>query len=733
MAHSSDSQQIVRFAGYELDLRTGELRTNHDRVLLQEKPFQVLAALLEHPGEMVSREELARRLWPTGTFVDFNLGLNKTINRLRKVLDDSSERPQFIETLPKRGYRFVGAILPQAPAQPNEDSPSVANHVVNGHKSSSSRPLENELKQVTQVPRAAPKKESLLRTAVFAALGVTVALGFSYGVHTWKSHRLRPNLERLQLTKLTDSGTVGLAAISPDGQYVCYSLQNRGGWGLRLHHIATHSETEILATSASQFVGLTFSPNGNYIYYVRSDNNDPGFKYLYVMPVLGGPSRLLVKGIDSAASFSPDGTQFVYTRGVPRSNAIEIRITNADGSGNRLLATVRDVFTGFQHGAAWSPDGRTIVLSLFRIGTRSFTLDAVSLSDGGVHEFYHTAREIGRPLWLPEGDTLALVMEDQNGRGQLWTIDYPGGEVRRVTNGLTDYRLNATITRDGKTVSAVPDQITANIWEAQAGTMGEARQITFTDLPLFDANEAPGGGYLAAGRYGKLWRVRGSDGHRSLFSDVNTASQPTPCGRYVAFTVAQATATEIVRVDGEGANPTRLAAGNLGSIVCTRDGKYVFYVDLGPPRVISRVPIEGGSSVKIAEVLGQFLAGRLAISPDDKYLAFPYEEYAPTPMLKLAIVPTGKDARKRTIARLEGIQAYGALAWAPDGTALQYGFTQNGECNIWEQPLDGSKPRQLTTFASGQIFDFHWSRDGKRLLMSRGEISSDVVLISNLR
>jgi len=107
MANSTESNHIVCFGEFELDLRTGELRSNGHHVILQEKPFQILTALVEQPGEMVTREELIKRLWPAGTFVDFDLGLNKAVNRLREALEDSAEQPRFIETFPKRGYRFI--------------------------------------------------------------------------------------------------------------------------------------------------------------------------------------------------------------------------------------------------------------------------------------------------------------------------------------------------------------------------------------------------------------------------------------------------------------------------------------------------------------------------------------------------------------------------------------------------------------------------------------------------
>jgi len=124
MANSTESSQVVRFGEFELDLRTGELRTKGQHIILQEKPFQILMALLERPGEMIAREELIKRLWPAGTFVDFDLSLNKAVNRLREALGDSAERPRFIETFPKRGYRFAGTVAKATCAEAAGSQPS---------------------------------------------------------------------------------------------------------------------------------------------------------------------------------------------------------------------------------------------------------------------------------------------------------------------------------------------------------------------------------------------------------------------------------------------------------------------------------------------------------------------------------------------------------------------------------------------------------------------------------
>src|ERR1700686_4106405 len=104
------SQETIRFGGFEVDLRIGEVRKHGFKIRLQDQPFHILQILLEHPGELVSREELQRQVWPADTFVDFEKGLNNAVKKLRDALGDSPEHPRFIETLSKRGYRFMGPV-----------------------------------------------------------------------------------------------------------------------------------------------------------------------------------------------------------------------------------------------------------------------------------------------------------------------------------------------------------------------------------------------------------------------------------------------------------------------------------------------------------------------------------------------------------------------------------------------------------------------------------------------
>jgi Tol biopolymer transport system component/DNA-binding winged helix-turn-helix (wHTH) protein len=714
----------VRFGQFELDLYEERLLKKGLAIRLEHQPFQILAALVDHPGEVVGREELCASLWPDGTYVDFDEGLNTAIKKLRYALGDSAENPVFVETVPRRGYRFIAPVTRIGDASAKTNSGDG-----NGGRAEANFPAN--VRPVVFPGADESPGQTGWKWATVAVVLAVVALGVGY-VGLWRTGgSRRPNLDKFQVTKLTDSGKVELAAISPDGRYVCYARRDHGFAGLWLYQVPTHSEVQILPADAVGFEGLTFSPDGNHIYYVRADKNDSGFRYLYVMPLLGGSNRLLIRDIDSPIGFSPDGHRFVYTRGVPPRNSTDVRIANADGSGDRLLVTIHNTFPGYQPGPTWSPDGRTVAVSLFLYGGRhSYILDGVSVADGSVRELISNSNAIGRPLWLPEGDTLLLVMNDQNDRGQLWTISYPNAEVRRVTNDLTDYAARTDLTGDGKTMVAITNHPTSNIWVAPAADLSQAQQITSAALPLFRVVEAPDERLLATSMDGKLWSLRADGSQRTLFTDLlvtNFQGDPAPCGRFIVFASGRAATTELIRVAPNGSDPVHLVKGDLNSVVCTPEGKYLFYDDM---QRIFRMPVQGGPSVEIAKILGENMGGRLSISPDGKFLAYPYRDSVPVPATKLAIISVEGGAPMKV---LNAPGEVWGLLWSPDGKSLQYSYPKNGTYNILDQPLAGGEPRQLTNFDTGIIFDFHWSHDGKRLLMARGEASSDATLLSNLR
>lgn len=723
MPSPSQSLRKVRFGEFELNVDTAELLNNGNKATLPGQPLQVLLTLLDQPGQLVTREDLKKRLWPSDTFVDFDQSLNKAVNRLREALGDSAERPRFIETLPRKGYRFIGAVG-------NGVDGVVANGVdVAGGSVVVSQPGATEPSTQENRGEAAQRHWTLSSSFRYTLAGAIVCLVVAVIVIRAQFLRHAPDLANVHITKVTDSGGATDVAMSPDGHYVAYSLRIGADESLRLRQISTHSDVEILPRGPS-FHGLTFSPNSDYIFFVRSDRNDPYFKYLYSVPVLGGPVRRMIADVDSPVAFSPNGQQFVFERAVFQRNLIELRIADADGTGEYAIATIQNGDAGlFQPGPNWSRDGRTIVCPFRILGKKiRWILVSVSFPGGAVREIYSDTAPFGRPVWLTEQSLLIPHYDAAYERWQLWTISYPGGSARRFTNDLTDYDEPLDISGDGKTVVAMASTVVSNIWEAPADNPSRARQVTFGQLPMIDVVETSDGRLLSSGGDGRVWIIK-PDGQREAFSNLHDVGWLRACGDLILFTSFEASAVTLNRASGDGSRSMQLFSGDLAYPGCSPDGKFAYYVNRHRPQKIWRVPTEGGSPEEIADGTGEGVTGWLDVSRDGKLLSYPFDQYNPTGW-KLAVVPARRGSSIRIFDVPGGISR---VRWSPAGNSLQYLVTHNGATNIWEQALTGAKPQQLTKFTSRRIFDFSWSSDRQRLLLTRGDVTGDVVLLSNLR
>jgi hypothetical protein len=223
----------------------------------------------------------------------------------------------------------------------------------------------------------------------------------------------------------------------------------------------------------------------------------------------------------------------------------------------------------------------------------------------------------------------------------------------------------------------------------------------------------------------------GGEDSRADAGSVNAIKMGS--GRFVVQRSYQSSPANIVRIDADGLNATTLASGLVYSPTCSPDGKVLFYVLMGSPQKIMRIPTEGGEPTVVGEIPGVTIRGTMRASPDGQFLAFPYDVYVPNPALKLAVISIVRGRIHKTFDSPPGVYREACLRWSPDGKALQYLLTKGDVTNVWQQLLAEGSPKQITNFTSGRIFDFNWSQDGKLLFFSRGEISSDVVLLSNLR
>jgi len=738
MAFQAPLALRIRFGAFDLNTSSGELSKSGVPVKLRRQAVEVLIMLTERAGQVVTREEIRERLWSANTFVDFERSINFCINQIRAALGDDADNPRYVETLPRRGYRFIGDVR-------MEVSPKTAPVVMIAHsvseplivpgESRETPPSSSEMK--TGPPRPAQnvfqfptrKRFALLVVAISA---ISIAVG--YGAHQWLTRSKSPDPREFRISALTHTGAVTNVAISPDGRYVAYAQRKAGKESLWLNDLDKHNETQVVP-GGTGFHGLSFSPDSSRVYFVRSDEKDPFFKYLYAVSTFGGPAQKLITDVDSPVSFSPDGRKFVYEHSIQPRNDIELKIANVDGSDERLLTTIHDG-SGFlfQPGPNWSPDGRTVAVPVLIANQRlRWVLDLVFVADGSVKELYTGREDLGRPVWVSGGSALVFPRRDETTqRFQLWTVSVPAGRAQALTHDLSDYGTDLDMTRDGRTFTATAATTTSHIWIAPAGNLSQSEGVTSDALSTIEVSEATDGKLLSRSADGMVWMMHTDGSQRVRFAEFQKVTFPSACGRYVILLTKDRDTEELVRVDRDGTHPATLARGNLWSPACSADGNFVLYVTFDQPQKIWKVPILGGPVLYVGDVPGDQVSGRLAVSPDGKLLAFPYTQYGRVPSEGWQIGAMPVDGG-HLVKQFKMGGGFLGVVWSPSGTGLQYVVTRNGVDNIWEQPLAGGKPKQLTHFTTAQIFDFHWSLDHTRLLLTRGDVNKDAVLLSNFQ
>jgi DNA-binding winged helix-turn-helix (wHTH) protein/Tol biopolymer transport system component len=718
VAVASQREGRLSFGTFELDRESGELSKRGLPLRVQDKPLQLLLLLLEHPGEIVSREDLQRQLWPNGTYVDFDKGLNTAIKKLRYALGDSTDRPVFIETVPRRGYRFIAPVSGNGflPDQRAAIFPTVTNK-----KEPSESRFGSDSPAIVQL--AGTRKYWYL---LLLLLGIALVVLVRYGRIAWPPAL---ELQNAEITELPDNGKVREMAITPDGLSLAYARSEGLEQSLWLKRIDNGNETQLLRADTVNFSGMEFSPDRHFLYFVRSEKTNPVFSYLCRIPAEGGGVEQLIRDADTPVSFSPDAKQLVYTRGYPRRKIFEVRIANVDGTGDHLLATVEGNEV-FDSGPTWSPRNDSIALSAHLTGQRRrFALYLISLSMGTQTELYSSTGAIGRPLWIEDGRELLVTLEDVNAhRGQLWTISTSSGEARRFTNDLTDYDSAVDLSADGKRLAVIASSAESNLWIAGArGDLSHPSQVTSGEPALFHVRELSDGRLIAMGT--GAWIMNKDGANRVPLRSLDHPEWIEPCRRFLLAVTNTNGKKVLTRVANDGSNETVLMSGDVLSPACSPDGQFAYYLNAVHPQKIRKISVADGSISEIADVLGDTLFGNLVVSPDGRYLAYPYQQYSP-PVVELAVIPSDGGS---PINRFQVPGFLGTLRWSPDGKALQYVLTSNGASNIWQQPLSAVKPGQLTHFNSGEIFDFSWTADHERLLMTRGQSMRDVILLSHFR
>ncbi len=572
------------------------------------------------------------------------------------------------------------------------------------------------------------------KNALLAALAAVIILAAA-GVWFFAFRGKPPMTFRVgQIERLTNFGDVQSAAISPDGRYVAYVRGAPGQQSIWLRQTATGSDAPILPTAQVNYSGLTFTPDGNFIYYnsraIAAFSGD-----IYRIPSLGGNPKKIAQEALGRVAITRGGKRIAFVRWNPPTGETTLLVANADGSEQRAIASGKRPQEFLDPYPAWSPDGKVLALpSESFAAAYSFSLIAVSAAGGKQRVIARTGLWLESLAWLPDGRGLIIVAANQSQvfQRQLWQVSYPSGAMRRVTHDLNAYSM-PTLTANGKTLSVVQSQTDSNLWIAPQGKLDQARQITSTaqgteGLGIMDWPPGHRIFYTSADSGSiAVWSVNTDGTGGENLSNPQGANDEDfsacPRGNYIVFDSDRQGGVNLWRINRDGTGLTHLTHASFDEEPsCSPDGKWVVFTSfsMGKPE-LWRVPIQGGAEQKISNQP----CIRSSISPDGKWIACVAEArqrkiavipFSGGPAVKMFSVPTG--------ASLPPIQ------WTPDSRAIGYINTVNGVSNIWTQPLAGGAPKQATQFTSGEIFNFDWSPKGD-LALARGSESSDVVLIKN--
>ena len=543
---------------------------------------------------------------------------------------------------------------------------------------------------------------------------------------------------KIEITQVTRSGRVQMAALSPDGKYVAYikSGESPGGWwptetdeSLWVRQIAG-GDVQVIGPLAVDYRGLTFSRDGDDLYLVRTDRNEPTLSTLYKIPSLGGTLQEVIADVDSPVTLSPDGKQLAFVRNSPvKGNSVLIE-ANEDGSGEREVAEVTNGETFVS--AAWSPQGSSIAAIVSHHSDNPYyDLVEVPARGGPFRSFssehwYHA----GQLVWTGDERTVIVEAGSVGGSSELVLVSR-NGEVRKITNQPTSFFSNdgISISSNSRTLATVQINVSVDLWVGSIRAPSSFHPITTGGISAWGgwASESQLV-YASYAGESSIW-VANADGGgaRQLTRGtqyLECCLRVSPNRHSIAFASWKSATPHLWSMGMDGSNLKQLTDGSDDGFLpdFAADSASVIFSKSGAQKGLWKVYVKGGKTERVLETP----AISPVVSPDGKMIAY-HDFSGPSPHVTVVSSAGGKAIRKLAIPGIA------PLRWARDGGGLLYIDTKGGVSNIWIQPLTGGEPRQLTNFASDQINNFDISPEGGRLLLDRFQSNADVVLIRDLR
>lgn len=754
-------RRLVGFGNFEVDLQAEELRRAGVKLKLSAQPFLVLALLLERPGELVTREELHTRLWPD-TFVDFEHNLNTAINKIREALGDSAETPLFVETLPRRGYRFIASVT------------------VNGTTAAAvTHSLEN---RSTSVPKSASSARPLLASGLLGAIIVLVAGGL------WiykRSETPRPPPQRT-LTRITfDDGLQSEPTWAPDGRYIAYSSDRGGKFDVWVQQVSGGDPIRITKGPGHHWQPA-WSPDGKYIAY-RSEEGAGG---IYVVPALGGSGlERKIAAFGYYPRWSPNSQQVLFqTHFTATGHWNRFYVSQLDGSPPREILADFIVKNKLSAGsAAWYPDGNTLTVWVGDLSpSPSFWMVPIAGGPGVkleiVPEVLKKLAEasgeggVGEQLgdysfsWSPSGDAIYFERAYRGARN-IWKMTVDPETLRatgidRLTTGPgPDAGVAVSADRRRLAFTAKSQRIRTWLFPFDAATghiKGSGEAITSPGRTSVDPVLSRDGTKVAyvvpqgddnGPTYVELWVKSLTDGSDSpVIADAYSRwlAQWSPDGLQLAYERRKLSTNEhqLMIWSDRNHDEEPLTTGNLDRTIYdwSRDGKWLL-VSQNTLQAdgIWLLPV---ASAPHAESAVQEITSDSAhelyqphFSPNGRWIVFEAVAKSPNPESALYVVSVSGGPWTRIT---EGKPWDDKPRWSPDGRTIYFVSRRGGFFNVWGIHFDPTagktlgQPFQVSNFERPRLMIPRWippvglSLTQDKLVLTMAEESGNIWVLDNL-
>lgn len=708
-------KDLYEFGDYTLNVEEQSLSKFGEAISITPKVFSLLKMLIENHGKVVTKDELMETVWEGNLVEDSNLTF--TVRQLRKALGDDFRNPIFIETIPRRGYRFIGEVKNVSKKSVDEQDDAE---------------LEESLDDLSS--KIIPEKKRVFSRSwlfggmVFAILISAIVIGSAYQ----NNNAISPIFSKSYTAKsLAVTGNSTYSAISPNGKYVAYINVNDGKESVWIKNLETDNNIEIVPPAEVIYLGLVFSRNNEYIFLSKNERNKSEQLNLYKVSILGGMQEKILEEIQGFVSVSPNDKQLSFVRYAHKpDDYCSLWIADIDGTNQKkIVIRLDDIDIGDNE---WTNDGKKIIFANGHSENASqfYSVSEVEVETGNEKYIFQSKFFNIKNLQILRDEfrfllTGNLKMDEPS---RIWSVSKTNGELTALTNSDVSYKTLSLNEDEDKLVTTTIEK-DFKIYTYQSENLADFKVLN----DAFSIDYTPNGDQIfssSANGNNDIWSLDKKTGQRKQLTNDKARDfvpKVTSDGKYIFFSSNRTGNEEVWRMDADGNNQIQITKEEGGYPVGA-DGNYLYYRS-ALKKNLWKVPIGGGQE----ELLIDKRSYNFSLSNDKTRIAYfdKKEGKASISIFSLS------ENRVVDVVSIESKSRSLELEWVEEDRSIAYIlFDSKGNFELRIQDLDKKTPPKITDLGKEEINTdggFSYSPDGKEFSLIRGGYKNNVYLIEGLK